>query len=131
MLRRTPRFVSSRKRINESNKIAHLKVEDIKLQNKIDELEEKIKEDFSIILIQYKGISANGDRYYEYSLVNNNSGIFDSVSLTFKITKKNKISLYMIDDIDPLLREITEQNVKRIAKMTTDISELADFALSL
>lgn len=56
--------------------------------------------------------------------------LFIDSSLTFKITNRKHISLYMIDGLEPLSSEITGKTINTFAKIVTNISKIGDFAFS-
>lgn len=124
-IRRTPRFL----RESKSSRITHLEVENNELQDRIDKLEEKIKDSFLIYEVEYKGDVANGDRYYTYR-IGDRYFINNDIKLTFKITNRKHISLYMIDGLEPLSSEITGKTINAFAKIVTNISKIGDFAFS-
>jgi hypothetical protein len=125
--RRTPRFLRESKNSRIADRITHLEVENNELQDRIDKLEEKIKDSFLIYEVEYKGDAANGDRYYTYR-IGDRYFINNDIKLTFKITNRKHISLYMIDGLEPLSSEITGKTINAFAKMVTNISKIGDFA---
>lgn len=127
MLRRTPRFLRESKSSRIADRITHLEVENNELQDRIDKLEEKIKDSFLIYEVEYKGDAANGDRYYTYR-IGDRYFINNDIKLTFKITNRKHISLYMIDGLEPLSSEITGKTINAFAKTVTNISKIGDFA---
>lgn len=129
MLRRTPRFLRESKSSRIADRITHLEVENNELQDRIDKLEEKIKDSFLIYEVEYKGDAANGDRYYTYR-IGDRYFINNDIKLTFKITNRKHISLYMIDGLEPLSSEITGKTINAFAKIVTNISKIGDFAFS-
>ena len=129
MLRRTPRFLRESKSSRIADRITHLEVENNELQDRIDKLEEKIKDSFLIYEVEYKGVAANGDSYYTYR-IGDRYFINNDIKLTFKITNRKHISLYMIDGLEPLSSEITGKTINAFAKIVTNISKIGDFAFS-
>ena len=127
--RRTPRFLRESKSSRISDLITHLEVENNELQDRIDKLEEKIKDSFLIYEVEYKGVAANGDSYYTYR-IGDRYFINNDIKLTFKITNRKHISLYMIDGLEPLSSEITGKTINAFAKIVTNISKIGDFAFS-
>ena len=130
MLRRpTSRFLRESKSSRIADRITHLEVENNELQDRIDKLEEKIKDSFLIYEVEYKGVAANGDSYYTYR-IGDRYFINNDIKLTFKITNRKHISLYMIDGLEPLSSEITGKTINAFAKIVTNISKIGDFAFS-
>ena len=130
MLRRTTsRFLRESKSSRIADRITHLEVENNELQDRIDKLEEKIKDSFLIYEVEYKGVAANGDSYYTYR-IGDRYFINNDIKLTFKITNRKHISLYMIDGLEPLSSEITGKTINAFAKIVTNISKIGDFAFS-
>ena len=127
--RRTPRFLRESKSSRIADLITHLEVENNELQDRIDKLEEKIKDSFLIYEVEYKGVAANGDSYYTYR-IGDRYFINNDIKLTFKITNRKHISLYMIDGLEPLSSEITGKTINAFAKIVTNISKIGDFAFS-
>ena len=127
--RRTPRFLRESKSSRIADLITHLEVENNELQDRIDKLEEKIKDSFLIYEVEYKGVAANGDSYYTYR-IGDRYFINNDIKLTFKITNSKHISLYMIDGLEPLSSEITGKTINAFAKIVTNISKIGDFAFS-
>ena len=127
--RRTPRFLRESKSSRIADRITHLEVENNELQDRIDKLEEKIKDSFLIYEVEYKGVAANGDSYYTYR-IGDRYFINNDIKLTFKITNRKHISLYMIDGLEPLSSEITGKTINAFAKIVTNISKIGDFAFS-
>ena len=125
--RRTPRFLRESKSSRIADRITHLEVENNELQDRIDKLEEKIKDSFLIYEVEYKGVAANGDSYYTYR-IGDRYFINNDIKLTFKITNRKHISLYMIDGLEPLSSEITGKTINAFAKIVTNISKIGDFA---
>ena len=121
MLRRTTsRFLRESKSSRIADRITHLEVENNELQDRIDKLEEKIKDSFLIYEVEYKGVAANGDSYYTYR-IGDRYFINNDIKLTFKITNSKHISLYMIDGLEPLSSEITGKTINAFAKIVTNI----------
>ena len=127
--RRTPRFLRESKSSRIADRITHLEVENNELQDRIDKLEEKIKDSFLIYEVEYKGVAANGDSYYTYR-IGDRYFINNDIKLTFKITNRKHISLYMIDGLEPLSSEITGKTINAFTKIVTNISKIGDFAFS-
>ena len=127
--RRTPISLRESKSSRIADRITHLEVENNELQDRIDKLEEKIKDSFLIYEVEYKGVAANGDSYYTYR-IGDRYFINNDIKLTFKITNSKHISLYMIDGLEPLSSEITGKTINAFAKIVTNISKIGDFAFS-
>ena len=127
--RRTPISLRESKSSRIADLITHLEVENNELQDRIDKLEEKIKDSFLIYEVEYKGVAANGDSYYTYR-IGDRYFINNDIKLTFKITNRKHISLYMIDGLEPLSSEITGKTINAFAKIVTNISKIGDFAFS-
>ena len=127
--RRTPISLRESKSSRIADLITHLEVENNELQDRIDKLEEKIKDSFLIYEVEYKGVAANGDSYYTYR-IGDRYFINNDIKLTFKITNSKHISLYMIDGLEPLSSEITGKTINAFAKIVTNISKIGDFAFS-
>ena len=127
--RRTPRFLSESKSNSVRNRIRHLEVTDIELQNKINKLEEKIKDSFLIYEAQYKGVIASGDSYCTY-IIGDRYFINGDIKLTFKISEWNSIALELIEGLESIIYDVNGNTIDAFARMITNISNIGKFAFS-
>lgn len=124
--RRTPRSLRESKYSCVADRISHLEVEDIRLQDRIDKLEEKIKDSLLIYEVEYKGAAANGDKYYTYMV--GDRYFINEIKLTFKVSDTYHFSLYMIDGLETIIDDVNGNTIDAFAKMMTDISNIGKFA---